>query len=127
MGNCFAGRSAGQFQLGSCATDTPQRIRSRFATTIDCTPKSSPFGSLALWHETQYVAKKAAPHEAHVSVSGPSGAHAGPESRAGAPGDPPGAELDEHPPAPAPHAAASARTMTAQPDDEDAHRIAGAW
>ena len=68
MGNCFAGGKAAQFQLGSCCTQTPQRIVSLLVVTTECCVKSSPFGSLAAWHSTQYFEKKPWPQLAHVSA-----------------------------------------------------------
>jgi hypothetical protein len=67
MGNCFAGGLAGQPQLGSCWTQTPQRIASLLETTIDCCVKSRPVESLEEWHSTQYVEKNPCAQLAHVS------------------------------------------------------------
>src|SRR5580692_5173007 len=72
MGNCCAWGDAGQPQLGSWALHTPHRMASLFLMTTDCIVKSSPVGSLAAWHSTQYVAKKPIAQLAQVS-SEPSG------------------------------------------------------
>jgi hypothetical protein len=71
MGNCSAGGKPTQPHPGSCITQTPQRIVSLFAVTMECWVKSSPLVSLAEWHSTQYVAKNPCPQLAHVSELDP--------------------------------------------------------
>lgn len=67
MGNCLAGGKEAQFQVGSCCTQTPQRIVSLFDVTMECCVKSRPFVSLEEWHSVQYFEKKPWPQLAHVS------------------------------------------------------------
>lgn len=53
MGNCFATGEAAQFQLGSCATATPQRAMNFSASTFAWMLKSRPVESCVLWHAVQ--------------------------------------------------------------------------
>jgi hypothetical protein len=56
IGNCFG---AGLAPHPDCmVAATPQRMVAAFVFTMENCVKSRPVGSLALWHETQYIAKK---------------------------------------------------------------------
>jgi hypothetical protein len=71
MGNCLAGGKEPQPQVGSCCTQTPQRIVALLAVTMECCVKSRPLGSLAEWHSMQYFEKNPWPQLAHVSDPDP--------------------------------------------------------